>query len=72
MQNGFFHERPTDYDIYVADNMVAQVGAKQINWHVENATTTMDGIFATVSWNNNIYTAILRTFGADHYWMIIA
>jgi hypothetical protein len=31
-KNGFYHERPTDSDIAVAEHMVPIVGAMSINW----------------------------------------
>ena len=70
-KNGFFHERPDDYDIYVSPHMVDKVGSNRINWHVTNARNDARDIIADVYWKKTFFTAVLQTWGADRYWTII-
>jgi hypothetical protein len=71
LKNGFFHERPNDYDIEVAEDMVSVVGARRINWHV--CTPRFEGLqlVADVAWNGKTYVAVPFTWGADTGWRIV-
>ena len=71
MKNGFFHERPDDYDIYVAKSMVSLVGQASINWHVQNVRLEGFDLYADVAFNGKVYTAIRKDRGADHFWTIV-
>lgn len=72
-KNGFFHERPDDYDIDVAPNMREVVGSALINWHVINARYQGSDVIADVEWNGHTYTAkdCRRDGAADALWTII-
>ena len=72
-KNGFYHERPNDYDISVAEHMISEVGARQINWHVQNASWDGMKSVADVEWPGKpekTFVAVRYTCGADHYWRI--
>lgn len=57
-KNGFFHERPDDYDIRVSPEMQKIVGAKSINWHIKTTHYTRDfEIYAIVEWEGKTYKA---------------
>lgn len=72
-KNGFFHERPNDYDIYVDVCMVAIVGSQQINWYVDNARCEGFDWIDDVQWEGKIYIAkdCRREGAADVVWTII-
>lgn len=71
-KNGFFHQDPTGYDIYVSDDMKAVVGRDTLNGHVTNARRQGDDYVADFEYNGRVYTARHCQFGADWYWLIYA
>lgn len=71
MKNGFFHNNPTDYDIYVDEALQGAIGCDHINSHVENTRNSEGRVIADVTVNGKTYTAVSETHGADHYWKIV-
>lgn len=72
-KNGFYHERPDDYDIWVAPHMVPLVGTDSVNGHVTNHRYDNEwNRIADVEVNGRRYIAksINPWGGADHYWQI--
>lgn len=72
MKNGFFHERPNDYDIYVDESMVPIVGHESINGHVQNTRQSGHDFIADVEVDGQTtYMVVRQEHGADHFWMIV-
>lgn len=72
--NGFYHERPSDYTIYVAGPMKAVIEKWwAINGHVEFAFYDRQGFKQYyVEWEGKGYVAEERGQGADYYYQIVA